>query len=160
MSYTNGASSGTVFAGGNGAGTNLTQLVSPVGIYLDSPSNSLLIANHGANNVLRWVIGDNHWSLLAGSSTGTSGSTSTTFIGVTDMILDPMGNMYVADRNNHRIQLFMNGQLDGITIVGVTNVSGINATLFNRPWTVKLDSQLNLYVADSNNHRIQKFFRY
>ncbi|CAF4005724.1 unnamed protein product, partial [Rotaria sp. Silwood1] len=32
-----------------------------------------------------------------------------------------MGNMYVADRENQRMQLFMNGQTEGITIAGVTD---------------------------------------
>ena len=71
-----------------------------------------------------------------------------------------MGNLYVADRNNHRIQLFMNGQLEGITIAGITSTIGSNSTLLTVPWSVALDNQLNLYVADSANHRVQKFLRY
>ncbi|CAF3716204.1 unnamed protein product [Rotaria sp. Silwood1] len=160
MLYLSGASSGTVIAGGNGPGTNATQLKNPVGLYFDSLSNSLVIANHAACNILRWVIGETSWTLLAGSINGTVGNTSTLMNLPVDITFDPMGNMYVADRNNHRIQLFMVGQSDGITIAGVTGISGDNATLLNRPWSIKLDSQLNLYVADSNNHRIQKFLRY
>jgi len=30
---------------------------------------------------------------------------------------------------------------------------------FNNPWSLALDSKGNLYVADSKNHRIQKFIR-
>jgi hypothetical protein len=76
------------------------------------------------------------------------------------MTFDPMGNMYVADRSNHRIQLFMSNQFEGITIAGVTDTLGANANLLNMPWAVRLDTQLNLYVAHSNNHRIQKILRY
>ena len=68
-----------------------------------------------------------------------------------------MGNMYVADKDNYRIQLFMAGQSEGITIAGVTNVFGNNSTLLYQPWSIRLDNQLNLYVADFYNHRIQKF---
>jgi len=78
----------------------------------------------------------------------------------TDMVLDPMGNMYVCDRNNQRIQLFKAGEYVGQTIAGTTGVSGINASLLNYPWSLKLDNQLNLYVLDTNNHRVQKFLRY
>jgi hypothetical protein len=148
----------TVFAGGNGQGTNEIQLDTPVGLYFDSLSNSLVIVNYGANNIVRWAIGDNYWTLLAGSINGTAGNTMTLMPGDTDATFDPMGNMYVADRNNQRIQLFMNRQSNGIIIAGVTGVSGANATLFNMPWSVKLDSQLNLYVADANRSSYTKIF--
>ncbi|CAF4908599.1 unnamed protein product, partial [Rotaria magnacalcarata] len=45
MMFLSGASSGTVVAGGTGSGTGSTQLFMPFGIYLDSATNSLLIAN-------------------------------------------------------------------------------------------------------------------
>ena len=67
-----------------------------------------------------------------------------------------MGNVYVADTGNHRVQFYFAGQSNGTTIAG-TGISGTNATSLNSPWSLALDSQLNLYVADTNNHRIQKF---
>ena len=160
MAYAKNAINGTVVFGGQGAGLNRTQLYLPVGIYLDYVSNSLIIANYAVNNVVRWIRSEHEWILMAGNINAVGGSTSTTLRAVTDMILDPMGNMYVADRNNHRIQFFMSGEYVGKTIAGVTGVSGINASLFNNPWCVKLDNQLNLYVVDSDNRRIQKFLRY
>ena len=160
MAYAKDATNGTIAFGGQGPGLNRTQLYLPVGIYLDYVSNSLIIANHAVDNVVRWIRSEHEWILMAGDINGVGGSTSTTFNRMTDMILDPMGNMYVADRNNHRIQLFMSGEYVGQTIAGVTGVSGINASLFNRPQCVKLDNQLNLYVSDRENHRIQKFLRY
>ena len=160
ITYPKNAVNGTVAFGGQGGGLNRTQLAALVGIYLDYVSNSLIIANHGIHNVIRWIRTEREWILMAGDINGFAGGTSTTFRWVTDMIFDPMGNMYVADRNNHRIQLFMSGEYVGKTIAGATGASGINASLFNNPWCVKLDNQLNLYVADANNHRIQKFLRY
>ena len=160
MAYAKNAINGTVAFGGQDAGINRTQLWAPVGIYVDYISNSLIIANYAAHNVIRWIRSEHEWILMAGDINGSWNSTSTTLRGVTDMILDPMGNMYVADRNNQRIQLFMSGEYVGQTIAGVTGVFGTNASLFSSPWCVKLDNQLNLYVADRNNHRIQKFLRY
>ena len=78
----------------------------------------------------------------------------------TGLTMDPMGNVYVADTANHRIQLFLVGQTEGMTIAGITATAGSNATLFSAPYSVRLDSQLNLYVADQLNHRVQKFLRY
>ena len=66
---------------------------------------------------------------------------------------------YVCDRNNLRIQLFMPGEYVGKTIAGTTGVAEINTSLLNYPWSLKLDNQLNLYVLDTYNHRVQKFLR-
>ena len=160
MSYPSGTFNGTLIFGSGVLGLNNTQLYYPVGLCYDLFSNSLIIANHMANNVVRFVLGANHWELLAGSPIGVPDITSDRLRQPVDMTLDPMGNLYVADRNNHRIQFFSNGQLNGTTIAGVTGVFAANATTLYWPWSVKLDSQLNLYVADTYNNRIQKFLRY
>ncbi|CAF3547275.1 unnamed protein product [Rotaria sp. Silwood1] len=160
MCYVSGASSSSLVAGNGTLGIGITQLEYPVRVYLDSFTNNLIIVNHIANNIVCWPLGDSSWTLVAGDINGNAGNNATTLNHPTDVILDPMGNMYVADRENHRIQLFMYGQTEGITIAGVTSVNGSNSTLFNKPWSVELDSQLNLYVADSYNHRMQKFLRY
>ena len=160
MVYAKNATSGIVAIGGQGAGLNRTQLYNPVGIYLDYVSNSLLIANYGANNVVRWIRSEREWILMAGNINGVANSTSTTLKRVYDMIFDPMGNMYAADNDNHRLQFFMSGEYVGQTIAGVAGVLGINASLLSYPRGIKLDNQLNLYVTDSGNHRIQKFLRY
>ena len=160
MRYSSGASSGTVVAGGNGFGLNYTQLWRPSGLYFDSFTNSFIIANSNAQNIVRWVLGASSWSFLGGSTNAISGNNATLLRYPIDVTLDPMGNIYIADRNNHRIQLLMVGQTEAITIAGVSNLLGTNASLLNTPYAVRLDDQLNLYVADSQNHRIQMFSRY
>ena len=47
-----------------------------------------------------------------------------------------------------------------MTIAGITGILGANASLLNNPVSVVLDTQLNLYVSDTVNHRIQKFMRF
>ncbi len=160
MKYTVNSTVGTLVAGGNGAGNSNTQLNSPRGLYFDSATNSLIIANYGANNIVRWVIGALSWTLVAGNINGSAGSGSTALNAPWGVKLDPMGNIYVAERYNYRIQFFLAGQMNGTTIVGVTGVSGSSATTLSEPLSVALDSQLNLYVSDLNNARIQKFIRY
>ena len=159
MQYLSGASSGTVVAGGNGAGTGTTQLWYPYGFALDSSSNSLIIVNYAANNVVRWVFGASSWTLLAGSSSGVSGSTATLMNSPLSVVLDSYGNLYVSDTNNQRIQMFLSGQSNATTIAGITGSTGASATQLSSPYWAILDSQLNLYVADTYNHRIQRFSR-
>ena len=160
MRYLSGASSGTPVAGNNGAGTNRTQLALPASIYFDSKTNSLFIVNNDANNVVQWVLGDTSGTVVIGNTNGTLGNSSTELYYPRGITLDPMGNVYVADTVNHRIQFFLNGQQDGITIAGQTGSPGNAQNKLYNPSNVVLDSQLNFYVADTDNHRIQKFLRY
>lgn len=72
--------------------------------------------------------------------------------------MDPMGNIYAADFSNHRVQLFMKGELRGITLAGVG--AGMISSIFGRPGEVKLNSQRSLYVSDHDPDRILKCDRY
>lgn len=149
-----------VVAGGNGPGLNTSQFWYPHAFFYDDFSNSFLIANAKANNVVRWKLGAVNWTLIAGDMNGSAGNTSTLLNFPSDVTIDPMGNVYVVDRYSHRVQLYLNGQSNGSTIAGVGTVSGNNSTLLNGPTSLALDGQLNLYVVDQNNHRVQKFSRY
>ena len=150
----------TVVAGGNGPGTLNTQLSSPTGLAFDSSSHSLYISNIGSHNIVRWIVNASSWTLVAGSPIGGVGSTPTTFYSPYCVTLDPLGNVYVVDYTNARIQMFAPGKLNGTTIAGVTSMSGNHPNLLYAPLSMALDSNLNLYVADSGNQRIQKFLRY
>lgn len=158
MSYALNTSTIVQVAGGNGPGTLLTQLYSPTDIYFDSPSNSLFIANSAAYTIVRWVIGASSWSLVAGSP-GAYGATPLLLNAPIGLTFDSAGNLYVADTGNSRIQLFRSGNTTGTTIAGTTSITGTRANLLNAPRSVALDSQLNLYVSDSNNNRVQMFQR-
>ena len=52
MSYTRNSTAGTLVAGGNDNDTTTIQLSSPRGSYYDSATNSLVIANMAANNIV------------------------------------------------------------------------------------------------------------
>ena len=154
------AISGTVVAGGNGPGTSIIQLSNPRGLQYWSLSNSLVIANTNAQNIVRWILGASSWTVVAGSSSGLSGNTSLLFQDPPDVTLDSMGNIYVADEHNQRIQLLLSDQLNGTTIAGDTGTSGSSSLLFDGPCAVAIDNEFNLYVADIYNHRVQKFIHY
>lgn len=75
MQYLSGAMFGSVIAGNNGVELNSTQFHDPVCVYFDKPSNSLVIANQFAHNIVRWTLGATSWTLVAGSAAGSSGVT-------------------------------------------------------------------------------------
>jgi hypothetical protein len=85
--------------------------------------------------------------------------------------VDSNGYVYVADTANHRIQKFDSFGVFlgwwGLDDMGVTGWhgpdsgregrSGSGNGQFDDPWGVCVDSADNIYVADTDNHRIQKF---
>ena len=160
MRYLLNESTGTVVAGGNNGGNSNIQLHYPTGIRFGVSRDTLLIANHVTNNIVQWKIGDLNRTVFTGNINGIAGSTSTQLSGPECLVTDPMSNLYVADRYNQRIQFFLLDQPNGTTIAGKTGIFGSNSTLLYQPFDVALDTQLNLYVADMQNHRIQKFLRY
>ena len=100
-------------------------------------------------------------STLAGS--GVAGSTddvgtSAEFYKPHDIVVDPSGNIYVADTSNHRIRkITPSGVVTTLagSGVGSTDGTGTDAT-FNSPDGLAIDSSGNIYVADTGNHRIRK----
>jgi tripartite motif-containing protein 71 len=73
--------------------------------------------------------------------------------------VDSDGNVWIADRGNHRIQKF-DPEGGFLMKVGSTDSLGPGSELgqFDNPRHVAVDQELEyFYVADSKNHRIQKF---
>lgn len=74
------------------------------------------------------------------------------------IISDSKGNLYIADTRNHAIRkIDTNGVVSTIAggeQAGFRNGPGTQA-LFNEPIGIAMDEQGNLFVADSNNHRIR-----
>ena len=70
-----------------------------------------------------------------------------------NIVIDTLGNVYVADSDNHRIQKFTS---NGTFLLEWGN-KGSGPGEFSYPRGISMDSSGNVYVADSGNHRIQKF---
>ncbi|CAF0877144.1 unnamed protein product [Adineta steineri] len=74
----------------------------------------------------------------------------------TGMIIDHLGNVYVADSKNHRIMRWCEGSTEGSIILG-GNGDGEQPNQLYHPSGLSFDVEGNLYVVDCWNHRIQKF---
>jgi DNA-binding beta-propeller fold protein YncE len=77
----------------------------------ESSSNSLLIVNYGAHDVVRWVLGAASWTLVVGTA-GLSGSTFMLLQSPFGITCDSVGNVYVADSGNNRIQFFFRWSIE------------------------------------------------
>ena len=87
---------------------------------------------------------------------GLSGSASNQLAFPMDIALDALGNMYISDQDNHRVQKWVPGATEGVTVAG-GNGKGSAANQLYYPKGIALDASGNLYVVDTYNHRIQKW---
>jgi len=72
------------------------------------------------------------------------------------VIVDQLGQLYVADECNDRVMRWCKGAKEGTIVVG-GNGKGQQPNQVNRPSSLSFDRQGNLHVADCYNSRIQKF---
>jgi sugar lactone lactonase YvrE len=110
MRYRNGSTMGTVVVRRNILRINSTFLSNPIGVHFNSMTGSIIFANSGSHNVLRWMLAANNWNILAGSHDGSSDNSPTLLSSPRGVTLDSMGNLYVVDGQNHRIQFFQSAK--------------------------------------------------
>ena len=151
------------YTGDGGIGTSAT-LPAPDGIAVDANGN-VNVCDTFANRV-RTISPFGIINVTAGTNTpGYSGdgglATSAMLVDCQGIALDGSGNLYVADTHNRRIRkISKSGIISTIAGSGADNFSGdggqaVNAALSN-PEGVAVDTQGNLYIADTGNNRIRK----
>ncbi len=134
----------------------------PGGIAVDSAGN-LYVADT-RNNTIRKVSPAGIVSTLAGSA-GQSGQAdgiagNARFNQPWGVVLDPAGNLYVADTGNDTVRkVSPAGQVTTLAgapgSAGSQDGAGSNAQ-FNLPQGIAIDSAANLYVTDTSNNTIRK----
>jgi hypothetical protein len=65
--------------------------------------------------------------------------------------------LYVADTNNHRIQMWAPGATSGTTVAGMTPYYGDRLDQLYSPQTLIVDTNQNMFIVDTNNNRIVKW---
>ncbi|CAF5217745.1 unnamed protein product [Rotaria magnacalcarata] len=103
MKWKKGAKEGILVAGGQGAGSALTQLYYPYGLFVDT-LGTLYVAEASNNRVMRWTQGAKQGTIIAGGNGYGAGANQ--FSAPVGLSFDRHGNLYVADCGNHRVQRF------------------------------------------------------
>jgi DNA-binding beta-propeller fold protein YncE len=102
---------------------------------------------------------EKHVVLVADAVLGVSGAQPGEFQRPRDLAVAPDGSLYVVDTDNHRIQhLAADGKvLDVWGSFGDATTGPAPGGTFNQPWGIGLAPDGSVYIADTWNHRIQKF---
>ncbi|MEO6520736.1 MAG: NHL repeat-containing protein [Mucilaginibacter sp.] len=155
----------TTFAGNGNVGyldgsSASAEFYAPSAVAIDASGN-LYVADMG-NNMIRKISSSGVVSTLAGrGNAGYSDGTGTAAVFKSPIALtvDASGNVFVADKGNNMIrQITPAGVVT--TLAGTTTASLLDGTGtaagFSSPSGVTVDSQGNVYVADSGNSAIRK----
>jgi uncharacterized protein (TIGR03437 family) len=152
---------------GDAAAANAAELNSPAGIALDS-AHTLYISDElneririvtNSTQIITTVAGNG----TAGYSGDNSQATSAEINSPVGIVVDPSGNIYIADSLNNVVRKITPG--DVITTVVGDNALGsgfsgdngaATAAQLYFPSALALDSAGNLYIADTANNRIRK----
>jgi sugar lactone lactonase YvrE len=143
----------------------------PMGLAFD-PAGNLLVVDH-ANNRIRSIGPDGLINTMVGSGpigtstddgdlSGDGGpAIAAALQEPTAIAFDGAGNLYIADRDNHAIRrVDPSGTITTVAGSGERGFAGddglaIDAEL-SRPQGVAVDVAGNIYISDSDNHRIRK----
>jgi len=152
--------------GGDGAAATAAGLYLPCGLFLD-PSGNVFIGDSG-NSVVREVTRSNGFiNTIAGEYLlpGFSGDGASANLAQLNLpcgvALDSSNNLYIADSNNNRIREMAapSGTISTFAGGGTVGTLGDGGLAFladiNWPQTVVVAPSGNIYIADTENHRIR-----
>jgi sugar lactone lactonase YvrE len=145
------------FGGDNGPATE-AQLTMPRGVAVDSKGNVYIAASGRVRKVANGVI-----TTVAGGGSGPGDDGPATSAQLNEPLgvaVDSEGNLYIADSGNNLIRKVSNGAIATVAGNTAAGYSGDNGPAANaqlsRPSGVAVDSEGNLYIADTDNNRVRK----
>ena len=149
---------------GDGGPASQAQLNFPTGVAVDGAGN-LYIADTN-NDRIRKVDSAGTITTIAGTGERRFGGDGGPAIQAqldapSGVVVDGAGNLYIADRANHRIRkVDSTGTITTIAGTGERGFGGdggpATQARLNNPYGVAVDGAGNLYIADLANHRIRK----
>jgi uncharacterized protein (TIGR03437 family) len=158
------AGNGSKGSAGDEGAARLAQLNAPSACATDSAGNLFIAdtANHAIRKVNpAGVISTVAGTGVAGTSWEESVATAARLDSPRGVVVDDMGDIFIADTGNHRIrQVTPDGLMHTIAGTGAAGFAGDGASaadaLLNGPQGLFLDGAGDLYFADTGNNRIRR----
>ncbi|GEM_PF-5569218 len=142
-----------------------TASVGAAGLAID-PNGDLVISDSGNNRVRKVSLASGIITTIAGNGVaGYTGdnvpATSASLNHPIGLAYDSEGNLFIADRDNHRIRkVTPAGTISTVAGTGVAGFSGdagpATSAMLNRPSDVRIATNGDLYIADTLNSRIRR----
>jgi len=138
----------------------------PWGVAVSPDGLSIYVADAGNHRVRR--IDTRHWDIFTVAGNGSSDdrgdgdlAINASLRGPRGLAVDGVGNLYIADRGNHRIRMVdLDGNITTVAGIGQGGYTGdlgvATQAALNGPEDVVVDSEGNLYISDMGNSRIRK----
>ncbi len=148
--------------GGEGDPATLTPLDAPQDVAADLLGN-VYVADTDHNRVIQVDTAGNI-NTVAGTGTAGNASGGATSLGElygpTGLAVDAAGNLYIADTDNHRIQMLTPaGAISTVVGTGTGGFSGdggaATAAELNYPSAVAVDGSGNIFIADAGNNCVR-----
>ena len=152
----------------NNGGVSANSLNFHAGLALDG-SRNLYVADAGNNRVLFYPAGRTTATRVYGQG-GSFTSNDANHGGISadslsnpqNVVVDSIGNLYVADQSNNRVLFYPAGSTTATRVYGQNgnfttnsaNSNGVSATTLAQPYGLALDSGGDLYVTDYLNNRV------
>ncbi len=123
-----------------------------VSLFVDA-NDTLYCSMYDRHQVVKRSLNDPEMtSIVVAAGTGRPGSAVNELYRPWGIFVDVNFNLYVADSENNRVQLFQSGESNGITVAGDGSPNP-TINLF-RPSGIVLDAEKYLFIADAYNERI------
>lgn len=104
-------------AGTGSSGSGPAQFNSTIALAMDSAKTFYIVDRYN-HRVQKWLQGASSGTTVAGSAIGTLGSGLNYLYKPLDVELDPNGNLYIADGENHRIVWWNVSATSGVVVAG------------------------------------------
>lgn len=156
LKYQNGSTAPIVVAGGS-FGSGNTQLKFPVSVFVDNYDN-LYVSDQGNHRIQKFPPNSSIGVTVAGvtGERGILGEPNKLYY-PRGIHVDSDGNLYIVDSSNSRVQKWSPNATSGVTVAGISGERGSDDFHLNNPSDVFVDAEGNIYVADTDNQRIQKY---
>jgi sugar lactone lactonase YvrE len=140
---------------GSEEGNELDKLSFPVGVYIDTTdtADQLFVADSGNRRILKCTIDPTDCVVFA-ENPGADENYELTFL--TGISGDDDGNIYVSDKDNHRVQVF-NASGTHVKTYGVTRKPyETDDVHMNKPIGIAIGADNSMYVTELRGHRLIK----